>query len=310
MTSLEQVYAPLRHVRRLPVTRDQAMLLMAAVNEIFLGIDTFLAHSISGTIRPYEWIPIVFGPVAGGLLLAAGLIAGRGGTQAWTRRRRTASLLATGVLGASIVVGLLGAYFHFVRAILPTAPAGERVTLDLLIWAPPILGPLTFSLVGLLGISAAWLEEPPGSGRLLLFGDRYVQLPYSKTRAYFFMVSLGTLATVISAVLDHARTHFENPWLWVPTVAGVLGTVVAAALGVLESPGPWDLRFYAGTMGLLIVVGLVGAGLHIQDNLVLDSQIVIERFIRGAPFLAPLLFCNMGALGWIALMDADEVRRA
>jgi hypothetical protein len=28
-----------------------------------------------------------------------------------------------------------------------------------------------------------------------------------------------------------------------------------------------------------------------------------ELFIRGAPFLAPLLFANMGALGLIALLD-------
>jgi hypothetical protein len=68
MTLLAELSLPLDGWRRrwLPMTRDQMMLLMAAVNEIFLGIDTYLAHNISGTIRPYEWIPIVFGPVAGG----------------------------------------------------------------------------------------------------------------------------------------------------------------------------------------------------------------------------------------------------
>jgi hypothetical protein len=50
---------------RLPLTRDQLMLLMMAINEVFLGVDTYLAHSISGTIRPYEWIQIIFGPAAG-----------------------------------------------------------------------------------------------------------------------------------------------------------------------------------------------------------------------------------------------------
>ena len=48
---------------------------MTAMNLILLGLDTYLAHSISGTIRPGEWIPIIFGPVAGVLLLVAGLIA-------------------------------------------------------------------------------------------------------------------------------------------------------------------------------------------------------------------------------------------
>jgi len=59
-------------------------------------------------------------------------------------------------------------------------------------------------------------------------------------------------------------------------------------------------------MMLLIVVGVLGAGLHILDNLTARGQFVMERFIRGAPFLAPLLFANMGALGLIALLDPEE----
>src|SRR5512145_1527665 len=160
---------------RIPLTRDQLMLLMAATNEIFLGIDIYLAHSISGTIVPNEWIPIIFGPVAGVLLLMAGLLA--------IRQRPLATVLATIVFFASIAVGLLGAYFHIVRAILPNAPVGEQVNIDLLVWAPPILGPLTFSLVGILGISAAWLEDPLDSGELILLGGSRLRLPYSKTRA-------------------------------------------------------------------------------------------------------------------------------
>ena len=82
-----------------------------------------------------------------------------------------------------------------------------------------------------MGISAVWMEQPPDSGILTLFGGRKLSLPYSKTSAFFFMVGLGTLATVISSVLDHARTNFENPWLWLPTGIGIFGTVVALVLG-------------------------------------------------------------------------------
>lgn len=283
---------------RLPLSRDQLMLLMAATNEIFLGIDIFLAHSISGTIVPNEWIPIIFGPIAGVLLLLAGLIA--------LRNRPLATAIATVVFVASIGVGLLGAYFHIVRAILPFAPAGQQVSIDLLVWAPPILGPLTFSLVGLFGLSAAWVEDPPDSGRLVLFGGRRLRLPYSKTRAYFFIVGMGTLATVISSVLDHARTQFENPWLWIPTIAGIFGTVVAVVIGALDRPRRSDVLIYAAAMLLLIAVGAVGAMLHISSNLIAQGTIVGERFLRGAPFLAPLLFANMGTLGLIALLDPVE----
>jgi hypothetical protein len=297
MYYLAKVFPGLNRVH-LPLSRDQIMLLMAATNEIFLGIDIYLAHSMSGTIVPNEWIPIIFGPIAGVVLLLAGLIA--------LRRRPLATVLATVVFASSIAVGLLGAYFHILRAILPNAPPGERVSVNLLVWAPPILGPLTFSLVGLLGISAAWAEDPPDSGRLDLLGGLKLRLPYSKTKAYIFMVGMGSLATVISSVLDHARTNFENPWLWLPTGVGVFGTVVAVSLGIIKEPRRGDLITYLGAMALMVLVGLLGSGLHINQNLTSQGTIVGERFLRGAPFLAPMLFSDMGALGVLALLDPTE----
>ncbi|MBN1992213.1 MAG: hypothetical protein JW953_05885 [Anaerolineae bacterium] len=283
---------------RLPFSRDQLMLLMMAANLIFLGIDIYLAHSISGTIVPNEWIPIVFGPVGGILLLLAGLIA--------LKNRPLATIIATLTFLVSTVVGLLGAYFHVVRGIMPTAPVGQRVSIDLLVWAPPILGPLMFSMVGLLGLSAVWIEDPPDSGSLILLGRRRVQLPYAKTRAYFYIVGMAALATVLSSVLDHARVNFANPWLWAPTALGIFGTAVAVTLGAINKPSRADLTTYIAAMLLLIVVGIIGAILHIDSNLVRESEIVLERFIRGAPLMAPLLFANVGALGLIALLDPVE----
>jgi len=282
----------------LPLSRDQLMLLMAAINEIFLGIDIYLAHSISGTIVPNEWIPIIFGPIAGVLLLIAGLIA--------LRNRGLATVLANIVFVASIAVGLLGAYFHLRRAALPAAPPGQQLTVGLLVWAPPFLGPLMFALVGVLGISAAWVEDPPDSGRLRLLGERTIQLPYSKTQAYLMLVGLGALSTVISSVLDHARTGFVNPWLWLPTVIGVFGTVVPIALALLPRPGRADVTIYIAAMVLMIAVGVVGAVLHVQDSLTSELRFVPERFIRGAPVLAPLLFADIGGLGLLALLSPVE----
>ena len=283
---------------KIPASRDQLMLLMAAVNEIFLGVDIYLAHKLSGTIVLREWIPILFGPIAGVLLLIAGGIA--------IRKRELAVVIANLVFAASIGVGLLGAYFHFVRAILPTAPLGSRVSVDLLVWAPPVVGPLVFSLVGLLGITAVWREDPVDSGKLLFFRGKVIQFPYSKSRAFFFMVILGTLATLLSSVLDHARTSFENPWLWVPVAAGILGVLSPLIMALINEPNRGDILIYFSIMLLLIVVGVLGTGLHIMDNLTSQGQFVLERFIRGAPFLAPLLFANMGALGIIALFEPGE----
>lgn len=289
---------PQAHRLRLPVSRDQAMLLMAALNLFLLGVETYLAHLVSGTIVPYEWIPILFGPIAGIILLLVGLLA--------FRYRPLATWIANLVFLTSIIVGLLGAYFHIVRAVAPAAPAGERVTVPLLVWAPPILGPLTFALVGLLGISSAWRESPPDSGTLLIGRTRRITLPYSKTRAYFFIVGMGSLATVISSVLDHARTDFANPWLWVPTGVGVFATVVAVMLGAIERPSRGDLITFTTAMLLMILTGVIGAVLHVDFDLAREGAFVGERFLRGAPPLAPLLFADIGTIGLLVLLDPNE----
>jgi hypothetical protein len=284
--------------KHIPVTRDQALLVMLTLNEFLLGLETYLAHSISGTIMPKEWIPIIFGPLAGILLVIVGMLA--------IRKRSLAMILATLIFMASIVVGLLGISFHLFRAVLPYAPLGERLSIPLFIWAPPILAPLTFALVGLMGISALWREEPVDSGTLILLRNYKITLPFSKTSAFFLMVGLGSLATVISSVLDHARTNFENPWLWLPTSIGVLATVVTVTLGLLKTPRRGDLITYLVVMIIMALAGLLGVGLHILRNLGMDNAIVVERFIRGAPFLAPMLFSDMGALGLIILLDPME----
>lgn len=296
--SLLALAVPMARRLRLPISRDQAMLLMLATNELFLGVDTFLAHSLSGTIRPYEWIPILFGPTAAVLLGLAGLLA--------LRQRAWASALATIVFLASAVVGGLGAYFHIARTVLPDAPAGQRLTLDMFILAPPVLGPLAFALVGLLGVSAAWVEDPVDSGVLVLPGGIRLRLPYPKTNAYLFAVCMGILVALVSSVLDHARAGFEDPWLWLPTCVGVFALVVSALLGMLSQPTRLDVITYVGAMVLLILVGGVGAILHVESDVGLQNTLIAERFLRGAPFMAPLLFCNMGLLGLIAVLDPVE----
>jgi hypothetical protein len=298
MYSLATVFPPLARVKRLPLSRDQFILLMVAVNEIFLGVDIYLAHSISGTIVPNEWIPIIFGPTAGVLLLILGLLS--------LRKRMLANVLGSSIFMASIIVGLLGAYFHIRRGILPTGPPGEWVSIQMLVWAPPILGPLTFCLTGLLGLSAAWIEAPPESGILTLAGNVRLHLPFSKTRAFFFLVGLGTLASLISMVFDHARTGFQNPWLWVSAAVAIFGTVVPILLGIQEKPTRADLATFTIAMLALILLGITGLLLHVNENLIADGKIVTERFIRGAPFLAPMLFADMGTLGLISLLDPRE----
>lgn len=288
--------------RRIPVTRGQLMMLMVAVNLMFLGLDILLAHGMNGTIRPNEWIPIIFGPVAGVVLLAAGALS--------LRHRTLAVLLAFGVLAVSIIVGLVGAYFHVQRAIPPSGLGNAPLALALFVFAPPVIGPLTFSLMGVLGVIAAVYEDPPDSGRLVVPGLFSWHVPFTRTQQYAIWVGLGILATLLSSVLDHGRFNFENVWVWIPTVVGVFATITAVVYGLLDRPSRSDTITYAAAMIALIVVGLLGFLLHIDTDLATRSTIVPERFLRGAPFLAPLLFCDMAALGLIAIIPVEEKHEA
>ena len=286
--------------RTLLLSRDQVVLLLVAVNQFFLSLDTYLVHVLNGTILLREWIPIGFGIIAGVILLLAGLIA--------IRRRDSAALLSMGVFIVSVLVGIAGAYFHFIRGIQPTAPVGSRVTLDLLAWAPPILAPFAFAGVGLMGMSAAWVEQPADSGRLRIFG-RILSLPFSKTQAYLFYTCLGILVALVSSILDHVRHGFEHPSFWIPTVTGIFATVVTLGLALLTKPQRTDIGVYVAAMLLLIVTGVLGAWFHIEADLTANSQVVIERFLRGAPVLSPLLFSNMGMIGLVVLLDpASDLR--
>ena len=282
----------------LPLSRDQLFLLLAAFNQVFIALDIYLAHSINGTLKANEWIPIVYGGLAGGALLLAGLIA--------LRNRQLASRLATLAFLVGIVIGVLGAYFHLDRTILLDGRLFSDYAVSTLIWAPPVIGPLFFILICVLGISAAWVEEPVDSGRLRLPGERTVQMPYSKTRAYMIITAIFILATLISSVLDHARFRFDNVWVWLPVAAALFGFTTSLFLGVIQQPSRGDVTAHAVAMLLLVAVGVHGLVLHTEASLTTEGVIVVERFLRGSPLLAPLLFCNVGVMGLLALLDPRE----
>ncbi len=299
MYYLAEIFPLLKKFQKLPLSRDQLFLLIAAINELFMGLDTFSAHGLNGTIRWNEWIPIIFGTLAGIFLLLAGFIA--------RKNRQVASIIGTIIFLASIVVGFLGSFFHISRgAILPMGSVIASLRISALIWAPPAMAPLAFVLVGILGISAAWVENPVGSGRLELNKRVHIQMPFSKTQAYFWMITFGILVTLVSATLDHARCGYLNPWLWLPFFAPIFAGVVSYSLGFKKELTTPDIWIYFLSMVILGIVGIIGFILHLNQNLTLHNWQVFERYLRGAPFLAPLLYANMAAMGIIVLLNPEE----
>jgi len=278
------VFPPLR---RLPwtgkwyaVSRDEAYLLFIILNQLLLGVETTLAHISNGTLKPYEWTPILFGPISGFALIAA-FVANRRGKR-WGRQ------VTAAVLIGSIIVGLLGTYLHLVRTVRPFAPAGTRLTLDTVVWGLPLLAPPAFVLVGILGfvtLSARPVEQ--------------------KTRDYILLSTLGVLIAAVSSVIDHLRTGFTNPWLWIPTVVGLLATVVALTLALVKTRSRGELTTYVVAMLMMIVIGPLGSVLHFVHDLGVGNTIVVERLLRRAPILAPMVLANYGLMGLLALMDEE-----
>jgi hypothetical protein len=277
------------------LVRDQWLLILAAINLLFLGVETWLVHVMNGTIRTNEWIPILFGPVAGILLIFIGAIA--------QRYRKRAAALATLVFLACVVVGVLGAYFHGLRGLLPNLSLSQN--LDLAVFAPPLLAPLAFVLVAVWGVSAAWEESPSNSGRLLLPWGNSIQLPYPKSNALYYLVAIGVLIALISSVFDHARAGFASRWFWLPVAVGLFALIVSIAMGFLEQPSLGEKQVFALGMVLLIIVGVVGSFLHLRLDVTDQFVFVLERFLRGAPPVAPMLFANFGLLGLVVLTKAD-----
>jgi len=108
------------------------------------------------------WIPLA----CAALLLAAGI-------PAWLRWSGSGRRLLAGLFALAVAVGLLGAFFHSdgnpaaslrrVAAawVLPPGKDGGMKPGA----APPLLAPLAFSGLGLLGLLACASAESPGPGR-------------------------------------------------------------------------------------------------------------------------------------------------
>ena len=81
--------------------------------------------------------------------------------------------------------------------------------------------------------------------------------------------------------------------------------MITLILAFLNQPKRGDLTVYTLVMSLLLLIGPLGLILHIIFDLGPGGAIVIERFLRGAPVLATMVFTNMGLLGLIVLLDPE-----
>lgn len=288
----------------LPLSRNDLLLILVAFAEIGMGLETYLAHLISGDVKPAESIPVIFGPIAGVLLLIALGLRVRSGKATFM-----SSLLVILTGGASVAVGIIGTAFHWTRALPPTSFENYGLQWDWIIYAPPVAGPLAFAGVGLLAIIALLEDTSPETGQLTLPGFITFNTPLAQTRQFLWLIAFGLYAATLSATLDHARTGFESYFVWIPTGLGLLGSVATTLMAIYGEHRKSDFFVFFWIMIIMIVVGVLGFGLHINADLPesADGGLQLERFIRGAPPLAPMLFAIMGAFGLLTMVDAPTI---
>lgn len=291
---------------RLPLTRNDLLLLLVAFMQFGLGLETLLAHLISGGVKPQEAIPVIFGPGAGAVLLAAIFM------RVVLKRRTLPSLIIIAVAGLSVVVGVIGSAFHWSRLVPPSGIAAGALQWDWLIYAPPLAGPLAFAGVGLLAIIAALEDTRPETGKLTLPGIITFNTPLPQTRQFFWLVAFGLYAATLSSFLDHSRTGLTSFFVWIPIGLGLFASITTTLMALYSNHTTADYFTFFWVMVLMIVMGILGAGLHINADLPEGGgELVFERFIRGAPIMAPMLFALMGAFGIITMVGAEtDERRA
>jgi hypothetical protein len=292
-----------RGLRVLPAwLSDNALLLegFIAINLAFLALDIYVAHSMNAFRHPAEWIPFYFS-IAGALAIA--LIAGRAGLvgirasredhlddgvrAASTTRASSAAISAgagrwTGlVVGwASIAVGVAGLLWHLQSHFFRAA------TLKNLVYSAPFIAPLAYTGIGLLLLT----------NRLVPHGSR------SWARWVLFLAWGGFLGNFGLSLLDHAQNGFFYWTEWIPVAVSALAVGFFLVL-TLARPTRLLLRATTWILGLQVITGLLGLGLHLRPLLDFSTAPLLERVIHGAPVFAPLLFVNLALLGGIGIWE-------
>jgi hypothetical protein len=271
----------------LPMERNRLLMLFVGINLMFTGIDVALAHSINQYIPVYEWIPIVYFPFGA---LSCIYLAFKSQPGKWSSITHILLML----LG--VLVGIIGTAFH-ANAVLN--PAGY-LTWSWVVFGSPILAPLAFSGISLLGLYAITNEVDYQPGKLEIKGIGIFKAPISRDRHFLWLVALGFAASTLTSIIDHAQYGYTFYKL-IAIIFGLFASSVIISLCVSKSWSKGDELVYFWTMITAIVVGTLGFGFHLSADLAGTGALSLERILAFAPVLAPLLFSDLGLLGLLVV---------
>ena len=248
-------------------TPQRAARLFAVSNMAFLGVDITLAHLANDFARPVEWAPIVFSAIATLLLLPGAL-----GTHSVLTS--TAELVAG---WGAIAVGIVGMVLHLDSAFF------AKQTLHDLVYSAPFVAPLSYVGVGLL---------------VLLLRSEDAQQP--SFGSWLVLLALGGfVGNFALSVLDHAQNGFFHVTEWIPVASAAMA--IGFLVMTLAMPVAMPQRACLAVMAAQVVVGLTGFALHVGADIGSNAASKVDRFVFGAPPLAPMLFADLALLAAIGL---------
>lgn len=248
------------------LTPRRAIHLFAAANLAFLGVDIVIAHLTNHFARAAEWAPIVFSAVAAVVLVPGALGSNRPVVVAVDRL----------VGAAAVLVGVIGMVLHLESSFF------ERQTLHHLVYSAPFVAPLAYVGVGLV---------------LLLVRSREGAGPELGPWALFLALG-GFVGNLGLSLLDHAQNGFFAPTEWIPVAAAAYAIGFLAV--ELARPGTLPPRVTLAVLAAEALVGGAGFVLHVLAN-ERGTAPRLDRFVYGAPALAPLLFANLAILAALGL---------
>jgi hypothetical protein len=246
--------------------------MFVAVNLAVLAADIFIAHSVNHFQKAAEYIPLYFS--IGAPVVLACVIALR---WIWNLESPWRDVgYAVGWL--SVMVGLGGVIYH-----LESRFFLDR-TLKSLTYAAPFAAPLAYS----------------GLGFLLLMNRMVAARTIEWARWVIILALGGFFGNFVLSLTDHASNGFFARTEWIP----VISSAFAAGFLIVPLVLPVTRRFLDVcllVMGVQALVGVLGFWFHLQANLVEPGSNLFDKFVNGAPPMAPLLFPNLVGLAFIGL---------
>ncbi len=277
---------------QLPMEKNRLLLLFVGINLAFTGIDVALAHAINSFVPVYEWIPVLFAPVGAVSSIALSF---------QNRPRGWLALLHIALMCAGILVGALGTAFHAAAVLNP----GGHLTWSWVVFGSPILAPLAFCGISLIGLYAVTEEVHDQPGVLAVPGLGTFRAPISRERHFLWLVGLGFAGSALTSMIDHAQYGYTFYKL-IAIAFGLFATAVVLSLAVARNWERGDELVFFWTMLLAVVVGTLGFGFHLSADLAGTGQLSLERMLAFAPVFAPLLFCDLGMLGLLVVAQQAQ----